>query len=100
MIHLNVLQSFVALNQYAMLHCVLSQLLGVYMQITETIVPLRDYCRSHKWPRLPQWHHWIYAEAPVAKACVKKIGGRYLVDLSAFQKYIEVASLEEKGGVQ
>ena len=50
------------------------------MQTLETIVPLRDYCRSHKWPRLPQWHHWIYVEAPVAKACVKKIGGRYLID--------------------
>lgn len=68
------------------------------MQILETFVPLREYCRSHKWPRLPQWHHWIYVEAPIAKACVKKIGGRYLIDLSAFQKYVESASLKEKGG--
>ncbi len=79
-----------------MLHCVSSQLLGGIMQILETIVPLREYCRSHKWPRLPQWHHWIYAKAPIAKACVKKIGGRYLVDLKAFQKYVEGATLEEQ----
>ena len=68
------------------------------MQIMETIIPLRDYCRSHKWPRSPQWHHWIYAGSPVAKACVKKIGGRYLIDLRAFQKYVESATLDEKGG--
>ena len=80
-----------------MLHFAVSQLSGVFMQILETIVPLRDYCRSHKWPRLPQWHHWIYAEAPIAKACVKKIGGRYLVDTSAFQKYIQNATLVEGG---
>ena len=70
------------------------------MQVLETIIPLRDYCRRHKWPRLPQWHHWIYGEAPIARACVKKIGGRYLIDLSAFQKYIERASLEEDNQTQ
>ena len=68
------------------------------MQMLETIIPLREYCRNHKWPRLPQWHHWIYVEAPIAKACVKKIGGRYLIDVSAFQKYVESASLTERGG--
>jgi hypothetical protein len=68
------------------------------MQILENIVPLREYCRNHKWPRLPQWHHWIYVGAPVARAFVKKIGGRYLIDLPAFERYIESASLGEKGG--
>ncbi len=68
------------------------------MQTLETIVPLREYCRSHKWPRLPQWHHWIYVEAPVAKACVKKIGGRYLIDVAAFERYVESATLTENGG--
>jgi hypothetical protein len=80
-----------------MVHSRMSQLSGFIMQTLENIVPLRDYCRKYPWPRLPQWHHWIYARAPIAKACVKKVGGRYLVDLSAFHKYVESASLEEKG---
>ncbi len=90
----------IALKRNIVIRFVMSQLSGVRMQILETIIPLRDYCRSHKWPRLPQWHHWIYAGAPVAKACIKKVGGRYLVDLSAFQKYVESATLVEKEGAK
>jgi hypothetical protein len=59
------------------------------------LIPLRDYCRERKWPRLSQWHHWIYDKSPIAVACIKKIGGRYMVDLNALQKYIDGASLEE-----
>ena len=66
------------------------------MQVLQTVIPLREYCRKYQWPRLPQWHHWIYAKNPIAKTCVKKVGGRYLVDLNAFHKYVEAASLEEK----
>ncbi|MCB1181745.1 MAG: hypothetical protein KDK55_06990 [Chlamydiia bacterium] len=66
------------------------------MQVLKNLVPLREYCRRNEWPRLPQWHHWIYSKAPIAKKCVKKIGGRYLIDLEAFQKCIENATLEEK----
>lgn len=93
---MHITQCDIAYNESAMLCCVTSQLLGGIMRILETIVPLRDYCRAHGWPRLPQWQHWIYAKAPVAKACVKKVGGRYLIDLAAFQKYVEGASLEEQ----
>jgi hypothetical protein len=60
------------------------------------LLPLRAYCRRYEWPRLPQWHHWIYSKAPVAKLCVKKIGGRYLIDVEAFQAYVEEAGLEEE----
>lgn len=60
------------------------------------LVELRPYCRRNPWPRLSQWHHWIYSKHPIAEACVKKIGGRYLIDLSALMAYIKQASLEEK----
>jgi len=59
------------------------------------LILLRQYCRQFNWPRLPQWHHWIYSKSPIAKACIKKIGGRYLVDLKALKNYISTASLEE-----
>ena len=65
------------------------------MQVLQNLVPLREYCRRHEWPRLAQWHHWIYAKSPIAKKCVKRIGGRYLIDLEAFQQYVENAALEE-----
>lgn len=63
--------------------------------MNKTLVPLRDHCRKTNWPRLSQWHHWIYSENPVAKACIKKIGGRYLVDVEALEDYISKASLHE-----
>jgi hypothetical protein len=62
----------------------------------ESLVPLREFCRSNKWPRLSQWHHWIYSNHPIARACVKRIGARYLVDVDKFKEYIEKASLTEK----
>jgi hypothetical protein len=57
------------------------------------LIELREYCRQKKWPRLPQWQHWIYAKNPVAIQCVKKIGGRYLIDLEAFENYLKNATL-------
>ncbi|MGA8164595.1 MAG: hypothetical protein WB791_06165 [Waddliaceae bacterium] len=66
------------------------------MDSLKDLILLRQYCRQFHWPRLPQWHHWIYSRAPIAKACIKKVGGRYLVDLKAFQEYVENASLEER----
>ncbi|NGX54937.1 MAG: hypothetical protein KR126chlam2_00558 [Chlamydiae bacterium] len=68
------------------------------LQILPNLVPLRSYCREYEWPRLPQWHHWIYSKAPIAQKCVKRIGGRYLIDLEAFQAYVQSATLEETEG--
>lgn len=65
------------------------------MEILKDLVSLREYCRQNKWPRLPQWHHWIYARKPVAVKCIKKIGGRYMLDLAAFQQFISKASIDE-----
>lgn len=65
------------------------------MDTFKTLIPLRDYCRERKWPRLTQWHHWIYNQSPIAQKCIKKIGGRYLVDLVALENYIVKATLEE-----
>lgn len=65
------------------------------MEIVKHLMPLREYCRQHNWPRLPQWHHWIYRKHAVAVKCVKKIGGRYMVDLAAFENYISHATLGE-----
>lgn len=65
------------------------------MQQLKNLISLREYCRQHAWPRLPQWNHWITAKNPVAKACVKKIGGRYLIDLAAFESFVKNATLEE-----
>lgn len=64
------------------------------MKLTLDLVPLREYCRTNTWPRLPQWHHWIYTRHQVAQSCVKKIGGRYMIDLAAFQDYIQRATFD------
>lgn len=58
------------------------------------LIPLREYCKQNNWPRLPQWHHWIYSRNEVARNCIKKIGKRYLVDLKAWETYIQNASLD------
>jgi len=60
------------------------------------LVPLRVFCRTAPWPRLTQWHHWIYSQHVIAQTCVKKIGGRYLIDTDAFEKYVQNASLQER----
>jgi len=65
------------------------------VNVVKNYVPLRDYCRQNHWPRLSQWHHWIYNQAPIARQCVKKIGGRYLIDVSAFEGYVDSATLVE-----
>lgn len=59
------------------------------------LIPLRDYCKNNKWPRLPQWHHWIYSRNKVALTCIKKIGNRYLIDLQAWEAYQNNATLDE-----
>ena len=66
-----------------------------HKQEIKNLIGLRDYCRQNKWPRLPQWQHWIYTRNPIAIQCVKKIGKRYLIDLEALQKHIKNASLDE-----
>ena len=66
------------------------------MECIKYLIPLRDYCRQNEWPRLPQWHHWIYGKHPVALRCVKKIGGRYMIDRKAFEEYVARATIEEK----
>lgn len=65
------------------------------MQQLKDLISLRDYCRQNKWPRLPQWNHWITSRNPIATQCLKKIGGRYIIDLEAFQNYIKNASLDK-----
>lgn len=66
------------------------------MNSVKNLVPLRSFCRTAPWPRLTQWHHWIYSKHPIAQLCIKKIGGRYLIDIDAFDSYIKNASLQEK----
>lgn len=66
------------------------------MERQKNLMSLREYCRENKWPRLPQWHSWIYCRKDIAVKCVKKIAGRYLIDLEAFQNYIKNASLDEE----
>ncbi len=65
------------------------------MEILKNFIPLREYCRQNSWPRLAQWHHWIYSRNPIALKCVKRIGGRYMLDIQALQSYINHATLEE-----
>ena len=69
---------------------------SVSLKQLENLILLRDFCRNHKWPRLSQWNHWITSKKPIAQQCVKKIGGRYLIDLDAFKKYVANANLDEK----
>ncbi len=65
------------------------------MKQLENLIELREYCRQNKWPRLPQWQHFIYSRKPIAIACIKKVAGRYLIDLEAFQRFIANASIDE-----
>lgn len=63
------------------------------MEILHNLVPLRDFRRQNSWPRLAQWNHWIYSRNPIAMKCLKKIGGRYMIDLQAFRSYVDQATL-------
>lgn len=65
------------------------------MEFLDKLISLQQYCRQHEWPRLPQWNYWIAIRKPVAVQCVKKIGGRYMLDMVAFQSFIQNASIEE-----
>ena len=64
------------------------------MECVKSLISLRTYCRENPWPRLPQWQHWITTRKPIAIQCIKKIGGRYMVDLKAFQEYVKNASID------
>ena len=65
------------------------------MSILKGYIPLREYCRQNEWPRLAQWHHWIYSRSQVAEKCIRKIEGRYLIDVHAFQDYVANATLSK-----
>ncbi len=66
------------------------------MQVIKNLISLSEYCHQNEWPRKTIWRHWIYSKKPIAVKCVKKIGGKYFIDLKAFQDHIESASLEER----
>lgn len=66
------------------------------MEHIKNLIPLREYCRQHAWPRLPQWNYWITGRKPVALACIKKIGGRYMLDQKAFENFIKETSLDAR----
>lgn len=65
------------------------------MKQIENFIELREYCRQKKWPRLAQWQHWITARKPIAIECVKKVAGRYVIDLEAFQRHITNSSIDK-----
>ena len=65
------------------------------MEQHKNLKSLRDYCRENEWPRLPQWQYWIYTRKPIARECIKMIGGIYYISLDALQKYLNNASLDE-----
>jgi hypothetical protein len=65
------------------------------MEVLKNLVPLRAYCKDKEWPRLSQWHHWIYSRNQIAVKCIKKIGNRYMLDLKAFEEYVNKATLDE-----
>lgn len=66
------------------------------MEILQNLIPLRDYCRQNSWPRLAQWNHWIYSRNPIAIKCIRKIGGRYMLDLHALKAYVDQATLQHQ----
>lgn len=65
------------------------------MESIKNLLSLPDYCKKFEWPRKPQWFHWVYSRHPIAKACVKKLGNRYMIDLEAFEKYVKNATLDD-----
>lgn len=69
--------------------------LGAYrMMKPNRYIPLRKHCKEVSWPTLGQWNWWIYTKNDVASQCIKKLGGRYIIDLDAFEKYLAETGLE------
>lgn len=66
------------------------------MEVLQNLIPLREYCRQNSWPRLAQWNHWIYTRNPIAIRCLKRIGGRYMLDTQALRAYVEKATLHKQ----
>ncbi len=66
------------------------------MEVLNDLWPIRDFCRKRAWPRLTQCNHWIYTKHPIARRCIVKIGGRYLINVKAFEEYVRSATLEEE----
>jgi len=66
------------------------------MNFLDHLIPLALFCKQHSWPRKPQWHHWVYSKHPIAIKCVRRIGGRIMIDLKAFEEYVNNASLDEE----
>lgn len=66
------------------------------MEVLQNLIPLREYCRQNSWPRLAQWNHWIYTRNPIAIRCLKRIGGRYMLDTQALRAYVEQATLHKQ----
>jgi len=69
------------------------------MEELSNLQPLREFCRKTNWPRLTQFNHWINSRNPIAQKCIKKIGGRYVIDTNAFYSIVRNATLEEKRDV-
>lgn len=61
--------------------------------------PLREYCRQKKYPKLSQWNHWIFSRHPIALKCIKKLGGRYLVNLDAWSEVVRNATINGEQGL-
>ena len=66
------------------------------MEALKNLQPLREFCRENPWPRITQWNHWIATRHDIALKTVKKIGGRYVLDLEAFQEIVRSATLDDK----
>lgn len=69
------------------------------MEELRSLEPLREFCRKTTWPRLTQFNHWINSRHHIAQKCIKKIGGRYVIDTKAFGEIVRNATLEEKRDV-
>lgn len=57
-------------------------------------IPLRDFCREVSWPRITQFNHWITSKHPLAKKCIKKVGGRYIINKKLFTEIVSRSNLE------
>jgi hypothetical protein len=66
------------------------------MEALKNLQPLREFCRKNPWPRITQWNHWINSRHSIALKTIKKIGGRYVLDVEAFQEIVRNATLDEK----
>jgi len=55
----------------------------------EPFMTLKQWSERFCWPTRNQWKSWAYTGEEIAKRCLKKVGRCYVVDVRAFETYMD-----------